>query len=414
MNDERMRILVVDDEPTVLKIIAAMLGRWNYEVILAGDGLEAWEILQQQDIRLVISDWMMPRLTGLELCRRLRAAGTDYYVYFILLTGREDKPSLIEGMNAGADDFLVKPVYREELRVRIRAGERILRLEQQLEERNQRLNDINRSLSEAYETVRHDLESAAALQKALLPPPARLPGATVDWLFQPSSYVAGDMFDYFTVNERVLSFYQLDVAGHGVPSALLSFTLNRFLSASVGLGSNRVQEQERDENRFSPPLVVRELNQRFQSNIDPLMYFTMIYGNLNLESGRVMLTQAGHPSPLWLRRDRHRTERVGTGGFPVGMLPEVEYELIDFELAEGDRLFVYSDGVIECENPAGEAFSEQRLRRLLEETAELPVRVATEQVGLTLRDWKGDHPHLDDITLLVLERPPWPRSGLSV
>ena len=77
--------------------------------------------------------------------------------------------------------------------------------------------------------------------------------------------------------------------------------------------------------------------------------------------------------------------------------------------SEDDRLFVYSDGVIECENPAGEAFSEQRLRRLLEETAELPVRVATEQVGLTLRDWKGDHPHLDDITLLVLERLPWPR-----
>jgi sigma-B regulation protein RsbU (phosphoserine phosphatase) len=409
MNDERMRILVVDDEPTVLRIIAAMLGRWNYEVILAGDGMEAWEILQRQDIRLIISDWMMPRLTGLELCRRVRAAGASHYVYLILLTGREDKLSLIEGMDAGADDFLVKPVYREELRVRIRAGERILRLEQQLDEHNQRLNEINRSLSEAYQTLRHDLESAAAMQKALLPPPARLPGVAVDWLFQPSSYVAGDMFDYFTVNERVLSFYQLDVAGHGVPSALLSFTLNRFLSQGAGEpGPNRVQEQGQDAERFSPPRVVSELNRRFQSNIDPLMYFTMIYGNLDLASGRVTLTQAGHPSPLWLRRARHRTERVGGGGFPVGMLPEVEYEAIDFELAEGDRLFVYSDGVTECENPAGEAFSERRLRRLLEDTAELPARAVTEQVGLALRDWKGDDQHRDDITLLVLERLPWP------
>jgi sigma-B regulation protein RsbU (phosphoserine phosphatase) len=409
MNDVRMRILVVDDEPTVLRIIAAMLGRWNYEVILAGDGMEAWEILQRQDIRLIISDWMMPRLTGLELCRRVRAAGASHYVYLILLTGREDKLSLIEGMDAGADDFLVKPVYREELRVRIRAGERILRLEQQLDERNQRLNDINRSLSEAYQTLRHDLESAAAMQKALLPPPARLPGVAVDWLFQPSSYVAGDIFDYFPANERVLSFYQLDVAGHGVPSALLSFTLNRFLSQGGGPpGPNRVQEPGQDAERFSPPLVVSELNRRFQSNIDPLMYFTMIYGNLDLASGRVTLTQAGHPSPLWLRRDRHRTERVGGSGFPVGMLPEVEYEAIDFELAEGDRLFVYSDGVTECENPAGEAFSERRLRRLLEDTAELPAVVVVEQVGLALRDWKGDDQHRDDITLLVLERLPWP------
>ncbi len=406
MNEGRMRILVVDDDPSVQRIIAAMLGRWNYEVILASDGLEAWEILQQQEVRFVISDWMMPGLTGPELCRRVRAAEFVNYVYLILLTGREDKLSLIEGMDAGADDFLVKPVYREELRVRIRAGERILRLEWQLEERNRHLNEINHTLADAYATIRHDLESAAAMQKALLPPPLRRPGVTVDWLFQPSSFVAGDMFDYFIMDEQRLSFYQLDVAGHGVPAALLSFTLQRVLSR--GAVEQRLRQQDANLDAAAiPPRVVAKLNQRFQSGIDPLLYFTLIYGHLDWRSGRVCLTQAGHPNPLWLHRADRRAEWVGGGGFPVGMLPDLAYDAITFELAFGDRLFLYSDGITECVNAHGEQFSEARLRQLLEATADQPAATVAVHVGQALREWKGDDKHQDDITLLILEREPW-------
>lgn len=407
MNDKRMQILVVDDDPNVLRIIAAMLRRWDYEVTLAHDGAEAWAILQREEIRLVISDWMMPGLTGPELCRQVRATEFSSYVYFILLTGREDKTSLIQGMDAGADDFMVKPVYREELRVRVRAGERILRLEAELGERNRHLNEVNRTLSEAYATIRHDLESAAAMQKALLPPPLRIPGVAVEWLFQPSSFVAGDIFDYFKLGEGQLSFYQLDVAGHGVPAALLSFTLSRVLSE--GAEEKRLRRQGFDQDaEVIPRRVVEELNQRFQSGIDPVLYFTMIYGNLDLRSGRVTLTQAGHPRPICLRHASRRTEMVGGGGFPVGMLPEVEYETLQVELAHGDRLFLYSDGITECTSQSDEMFSEQRLRELLEQTAELPAAAVTECVGQTLREWKGDDNHQDDITLLILEREPWP------
>lgn len=405
MSDERMQILVVDDDPSVRRIIAAMLGRWNYEVILAGDGLEAWEILQRRDLRFVISDWMMPGLTGPELCQRVRAAKFANYVYLILLTGREDKSSLIEGMNAGADDFLVKPVYLEELRVRIRAGERILRLEWQLEERNRHLNEINRTLADAYATIRHDLESAAAMQKALLPPPLRLPGVAVDWLFRPSSFVAGDMFDYFVMDGQRLSFYQLDVAGHGVPAALLSFTLQRELSR--GAVEQRLRQQDSSLDAVAiPPRVVADLNQRFQSGIDPLFYFTLIYGHLEWRSGQVTLAQAGHPRPIWLRRAERRTDLVGGSGFPVGMLPDLEYDAITFELAPGDRLFLYSDGITECVDAHGEQFSEARLIQLLEATADQPAATVSTRVGQALRKWKGDDNHQDDITLLILEREP--------
>jgi sigma-B regulation protein RsbU (phosphoserine phosphatase) len=396
LNPARMRILVVDDDTSVLRIIAAMLRHWDYELTLAHDGLEAWGILQRGDIRLVISDWMMPGLTGPELCRRVREAGFAGYTYLILLTGREDKLSLVKGMDAGADDFMVKPVHREELRVRVRAGERILRLEAELGERN-------RTLSEAYATIRHDLESAATMQQALLPPPLRLPGVTVEWLFQPSSFVAGDIFDYFMIDERRLNFYQLDVAGHGVSAALLSFTLHQVLAQ--GADEKRLPDPVAGLGADTAPTqVVSELNRRFQSGIDPLLYFTMVYGYLDVPTGRVTLTQAGHPSPIWLRHADRQTERVGSGGFPVGMLPEVEYEAITIDLAPGDRLFLYSDGVTECANPAGELFSEARLRHLLEETAHLPAARVITRIDQALREWKGDDNHEDDVTLLVLER----------
>ena len=151
-------------------------------------------------------------------------------------------------------------------------------------------------------------------------------------------------------------------------------------------------------------MLVGELNRRFQSGIEPLQYFTMIYGNLDLRSGRVRLAQAGHPKPILLRRASGRAELVGGGGFPVGMFPDVEYDTTDFELAAGDRLFLYSDGITECPNPAGEPFAELRLRQLLEGTRDSTAAAVAARVGEALLEWKGDANLEDDITLLVLER----------
>ena len=400
-----MHILIADDDPTSLMIMSAILAQWGHDVTEAHDGLEAYELVQQENITFVISDWNMPVMDGPECCRRLRAANLSHYVYFILLTVRGDKASLIEGMEAGADDFLVKPVDREELRVRLRAGERILNLEQQLEERNRKLHALNQNLQQTYDAISQDVEAAAAMQKAMLPPPAALQGVTFDWLFRPSHFVAGDMFGYFPLTDRYLAFYQLDVAGHGIPSALLSFTLSHILSQGRE-GSGLLLDPHSDVSHPGvalPPLVVSELNRRFAADLDTPLYFTMLYGVIDTGSGQVTLTQAGHPGPLWLRRTERKITVLGTGGFPIGMLPDLEYEATPVELAAGDRLFLYSDGITECENPASEQFSDSRLVAILEGTADQPLQVVTQAVGQALREWKGDECYQDDISLLALE-----------
>jgi putative two-component system response regulator len=124
-----MQVLIVDDNPIALDILGHMLKRAGYDVIAADSGRAALEMLQQNNCQLVISDWEMPEMSGIELCRNIRTSGFMDYIYFILVTGRSDASDTIEGMTAGADDFVVKPYQPGELVLRVRTAERLLSLE---------------------------------------------------------------------------------------------------------------------------------------------------------------------------------------------------------------------------------------------------------------------------------------------
>jgi diguanylate cyclase (GGDEF)-like protein len=128
-----MRVLAAEDNPVFQSMLRALLTKWGYDVTVARDGLEAWRVLESADApRLAILDWMMPGMDGVELCRRVRCAGREPYIYILLLTARNESQDLVEGMEAGADDYLTKPFNAHELRVRLRAGRRILDLQEQL------------------------------------------------------------------------------------------------------------------------------------------------------------------------------------------------------------------------------------------------------------------------------------------
>ena len=393
-----MRILIVDDDPLNRLLLSRVLGKWKYEVVQASDGAEAWEILQEEKFSFIISDWIMPGMDGPELCRRIRSAGFSWYVYVILLTAIEEKAALVVGMEAGADDFMVKPFNENELRVRIRAGERVLGLERDLEERNNKLG-------EAYAAARRDLEAAAAMQKSLLPGvKLTLNGLNFSWMFSPCSFVAGDIFNYFKLDDHRAGFYLLDVAGHGVASAMLSFSLSKILSPSPVPDSllRRAISSPPYYEVVPPAEVVRELNQRFQDKQDAMQYFTMIYGIVNTEDHRIRITQAGHPCPI--HQNEMKIRLIGESGFPVGALPDLEYEEKEFEFHNGDRLFLYSDGVTECSNQLRERFRTERLVEHLREQRGAPLEELVNSLGSKLRRWRGTEEFQDDVTLLAIER----------
>jgi sigma-B regulation protein RsbU (phosphoserine phosphatase) len=394
-----MRVLIVDDEPVNRMVLSRKLRQWGHDPVAAENGSHAWEMMQAEPFRLVITDWVMPEMDGIELTRRIRALPSNGYTYVLLLTAQTGVEALVEGIEAGADDFVSKPFQMEELRARLRAGERVLQLESDLAEHNRRL-------AEAYASSRRDLEAAAEMQKALLPPPdLALPTLTSSWRFLPASLVAGDVFNVHELDATRASFYLLDVAGHGVPSAMLSFTLSKLLAPRAdadGLVKRAIDEAPGWE--VTPPAdVLRELNRRFQDDSDALKYFTMIYGIV--DSGRNVITvaQAGHPTPLLVRRNGE-VQRLGDTGFPVGMLRNVDYEQCEFAFEPGDRLFLYSDGVTECANAERQAFGLSRLEGAVTEPGGNGVRSAVDVVERRLRAWRDNDEFADDVTLLAIER----------
>lgn len=144
-----MKVLIADDDLVSRRLLQGYLQKWGYEVTVAMNGAEAWRLFEQNEFQIVISDWMMPELDGTELIRRIRASARPGYVYTILLTARSQKNDLVEGMEAGADDFVSKPFDGDELHVRVRAGERIVKLEQALADQNRALREAQAAMKQA-------------------------------------------------------------------------------------------------------------------------------------------------------------------------------------------------------------------------------------------------------------------------
>jgi len=143
-----MRVLIAEDEATSLLVLQAALEGLGHDCITAKDGLQAWDLLQTTAVDVVISDWMMPGLDGIELCRRMRAQSRPEYTYFIFLTGNSEKHDVLTGMEAGADDYLLKPLDFDELQIRLLTAARTTTLRAQLATERRELERMNRELSE--------------------------------------------------------------------------------------------------------------------------------------------------------------------------------------------------------------------------------------------------------------------------
>ena len=284
---------------------------------------------------------------------------------------------MARGLDAGADDFLIKPVSSDELRARIAAGDRVLEMQRELSEKNRLIEKALDELKVAHDAIDKDLIQARKIQESLVPELTRDFGKSrVSMLLKPCGHIGGDLVGMFSPGVNRLGFYSIDVSGHGITSAMMTARLGGYLS------SNHFDQNVAMEKRFDkfyallPPEQVAEmLNCRLMADAGVEEYFTMVYAIVDLRNGHLKMVQAGHPHPLVLRQDGS-AEFLGEGGLPIGLLPDVSFQRIETYLQPGDKLMLYSDGFTECRLADGGLLEEEGLQQMARDCA--PDRSGTE------------------------------------
>ncbi len=398
------RVLVVDDSRVQRRILSSSLKRWGYEVLEADSGHAALEICKREQLDLVLSDWMMPGMNGLEFCIAFRELEQDNYGYFILLTSKSEKDEVAHGLDVGADDFLTKPVNASELRARIRAGERLQKMQRELTEKNRLVTDALAEIQCLYDIIDRDLIEAKKLQQSLVKERYRNFGrAEVSLLLRSSGHVGGDLVGFFPVSETQIGLYSIDVSGHGITSALMTARLAGFLSGSTPDQNLALrQDNSGGYTARSPAAVTEHLNRIVLEEMETEHYFTLLLAHIDLTTGVVTATQAGHPHPA-IQRANGAVEYCGTGGLPVGLIPGAEFEDFQVKLNAGDRLLLMSDGITECPDETGAMLEEKGVADLLSRNVKVRGNGFLEALMWDLTNYAGDQDFPDDISAVLLE-----------
>lgn len=382
----RARLLVVEDDEFTRMILEKRLTKNGYEVITASDGQQGWEMAQEIRPDVIISDWMMPRMDGHELCSKIKSDEDLRSIYFILLTAKDCKDDMVEGLDAGADEYLVKPCDSKELLARVRAGERVVNLQRSLEEKNA-------ALEKAMERINRELKVTSEIQRALLPQKLpEIPGYEFGAYYRPSTECSGDYYDLIELGDQKFGMVMADVSGHGTP-AMVAMALGRSLVHQLTLQAR------------SPAELLGLTNKLMFHHLPTSQYMTMFYGICDPKTGVIQYSSAGHNPPLLIRADGRAEFLTGCEGFPIKLIsPDADYDDHEIQLQPGDKLLLYTDGIPEARNAAGELFESDRFTRAAEKAGAFGAEEALESIIDTLAEYTDGTPLEDDVTMLLIHR----------
>ncbi|NUP89154.1 MAG: SpoIIE family protein phosphatase [Candidatus Sumerlaeia bacterium] len=379
------RILLVEDQLLLSRLLSRQLELQGHHVQTAKDGREALLRLTTFTPDLVISDWMMEGMDGIELCRRIRTDKRHADVYFILLTAKEKVEDRLTAFHAGIDEYIVKPVVDQELLERVRVGLRIITLQRDL-------GRVNAQLSASLEHIRHEFETIGGIQRSLLPSVLPHDHMDCELVYQPCDESGGDYYDFLRVDADTTAVVMADVSGHGAP-AMVAMAIIRSLVHSLVPGS------------ASPAEALGRINTALFSHLPTDQYATMFLGFWSHTRRALVYATAGHPLPLILRRGAvSPIELPRLIGFPIKLVePNVTYDQAEVTLDPGDRFVLYTDGIIEAWNPRQEMYEKRRLLDVLSAHGRRPLPDLCQHILQSVLAFCEERPLEDDLTLVVAE-----------
>ncbi len=453
-------ILIAEDTKIQAKMLEKTLLDRGYDVRVAENGATALEKIREQRPTLIISDIEMPRMNGYELCQAVKSDPELKSVPVILLSTLSEPQDIIEGLHCGADNYVTKPYDPNYLIARveslletpltdgdegqqlevtlagkrytvksgrqqvlnllistfenavqknkelIRTNEELILAKEKLTRWNEELETLNQQLDRTNKRMSRDLEAAAKVQQSLLPTTKPTIGeAHCAWSYIPCDELAGDFLNYFPLNDRYLAVYVVDVSGHGVASSLLSVTIGRLLTPQVSSSSLLIRQRGSSQPpTVTPPAeVAYELNNRFPMDEQNGLYFTMLYGVLELPTLEFRYVMAGHPPLVHLPAGRNPELLKDGGSLAIGFVEDMDYDEQCLQLQPGDRLFLYSDGIPEAMDENLNQFGEERMLEIIELGKAKPVQ---DNIALLLKSverWCQKNGPKDDVSILGLE-----------
>jgi serine phosphatase RsbU (regulator of sigma subunit) len=365
------RIVVIDDNVNDVEVIRRFLERKGYAVSPATSGEEGLELASRITPDALVVDYRMPGMDGFEVARRIKADPQLHTIPVLLLTGADAAHTVVDGLGAGADDFVTKGSDTAILLARLRALLRVKRYQDELRKLNHQ--------------IRRDLQIARRVQEALVPPGSfRSPRIEIRSAYIPSDALSGDFYDYFTQDETTVLFVA-DVSGHGLPAAILVSLLKSYIHT------------EADPNTRLSDLMSR-LNDFLFSVSLPTQYATAQLFRIDSE-GNLAYANAAHPGFLLFQRERGKTIFLEEPSPLLGAMPSMAFDERALKVSPGDTLFIYTDGLTDRRTSSGEFYSIDRIARLLESDADLSA--VYDAIYNDVKEFTATDEFKDDIAFIV-------------
>jgi len=389
------KIFIVDDNLVNRKLLTAILKKEGYDLLEAEDGEEAIELAFREMPDLILLDIMMPKKDGYEVCVELKGDDRTANIPIIFLSAKTQTEDKIKGLDLGGADYVTKPFDRGEVLARVKAQLKIAGLTKEVIKANEELLKKQEALDE-------DLKAAAGIQRSLLPKePPDEDIVDVAWQFMPCEKIGGDIFNMVRLDENHWGIYMLDVSGHGVPSALVAVSVSQILGPQQGLLLKKTIKPPPFYEILSPAEVLNLLDQEYP--IERFnKFFTISYIVFNTEDKSIIYSNAAHPPPILLHGNGEM-ELLDKGGTIIGMGGLLPFEEGKKQVRAGDKLLIYTDGIVEYQNKDGEFYGDEHFHRELQRLQERAISDIVDGIIDSIMDFGDNNPPQDDITLLGIE-----------
>ncbi|MDQ2824461.1 MAG: SpoIIE family protein phosphatase [Verrucomicrobiota bacterium] len=378
-------ILVVDDDRLTRQLLLRTLSSAGYACSESESGEEAWERVHAKQPLLLLLDFDMPGLNGAEFLKQLRSDQDSAIAQIpaIMLTGHGGEESEVRCLEAGANDFVTKPINPAVLRARIETQLRLRSMRRQLEQQNEELEAWRRNLE-------RDLAAARLTQQSLIPQkPLKIPGWDIAACFRPVIQVGGDIYGWLAMKDGRILFWIADATGHGASAALLT-TLTKLLFHHGSL------------EHTTPAAVMEAVNDDFRSIFGVRLLMTAMCVALEPATGRAMVVGAGHP-PLLILRDSGKKQFVWSSAPPLGLAERAQFVETIVDLHPDDAFILYTDGLFGSSKAKRARLNPQKLAEMLDHSASsadvLLMRLLKQAAPVD-----GDGTLSDDIAALAVRR----------